>query len=389
MIFSHKRMKVIFYTLYRHFFTLQIYPNQYFCLRNHLIFSPKTILMRTKKMTLDLTKLFVVLTTMTLFSCEKNVDNPPQKEDVPNEKEEQTSIPQYPLMPSLSYDAKKPDNREPVQELENGMKLVWNDEFNDEKGTKPNEGKWTHEKGMVRNQEAQCYTDNNAFCDGEGNMVIEGRIEKTPNPLYNPEGKNWNQKIEFADYSSASITTQGKYSFRYGQLIVRAKIPTNLGAWPAIWTLGTKREWPANGEIDIMEYYLLNGNQPSIWANACWASNAAWVGAWNSKAIPFSHFTEKDPEWNMKYHIWREEWDENYIRIYLDDELLNEIDLSKTINSNNGGIKDSEGQTGEGENPFQQDHYILLNLALGARGGSPHHPNFPLHYYIDYVRIYQ
>lgn len=293
-------------------------------------------------------------------------------------------IPAYPILPPLpAYEPESPDPREPLAELENGMKLVWHDEFNDPKGVKPDDTKWTYEQGMVRNNELQSYTDNNAFCDGNGNMVIEGRIERVKNPLYKSDGKNWNQKIEYADYSSASITTQEKYAFTYGQVIIRAKLPTAKGAWPAMWTLGTKWDWPSNGELDIMEYYLQGGTTPAIWANACWASDTPWVGTWDSVATPFSKFFGKDSRWNEKYHIWREEWDENTIRIYLDDELLNEIDLRNIRNGKNVGTG------GEGENPFRHEHYLLLNLALGAQGGEPYKPQFPLKYYIDYVRVYQ
>ena len=75
----------------------------------------------------------------------------------------------------------------------------------------------------------------------------------------------------------------------------------------------------------------------------------------------------------------------DYIRLYLDDELLNEIDLSKTING---------GYNGNTENSFSNivpgfKHYLLLNLALGSNGGEPDITQFPLIYYIDYVRVYQ
>lgn len=74
------------------------------------------------------------------------------------------------------------------------------------------------------------------------------------------------------------------------------------------------------------------------------------------------------------------DWDKDYIRIYLDDELLNEIDLSTTNN----------GKIGNGENPFRKPQYILLNLAIGGiNGGEPVADSFPLRYEIDYVRVYQ
>lgn len=70
------------------------------------------------------------------------------------------------------------------------------------------------------------------------------------------------------------------------------------------------------------------------------------------------------------------DWDEHYIRLYLDDRLLNEVDLSKTINA-------------DGFNPFHQPQYLLLNLALGKNGGDPSNTQFPLTYEVDYVRVYQ
>ena len=178
--------------------------------------------------------------------------------------------------------------------------------------------------------------------------------------------------------------TKFSQQFLYGRYEIRAKIPVASGAWPAIWLLGNKWEWPNNGEIDIMEYYIKDG-QPSILANACWGSTERWKGVWDSAVIPFTHFTEKDPYWADKFHIWRMDWDKEFIRIYLDDELLNEIDLSKTFN---------EGYGGNRENPFANDvvgfkHYLLLNLAIGSNGGEPIDSQFPLRYYIDYVRVYQ
>lgn len=139
-----------------------------------------------------------------------------------------------------------------------------------------------------------------------------------------------------------------------------------------------------NGEIDMMEYYIKDG-VPSILANACWGSTERWKAVWDSVVMPFTHFTEKDSDWADKFHIWRMDWDKDFIRLYLDDELLNEIDLSKAVNGGYGGNH---------ENPFSNTipgfkHYILLNLALGSNGGEPDCSQFPLHYYIDYVRVYQ
>lgn len=284
-------------------------------------------------------------------------------------------------------DPAEPDMTDPKQELD-GMKLVWHDEFN---GTGvPNPEYWGLEEGFQRNNELQWYKkDGNAEMDGKGNMVFTAKRERVKNPNYEPGSGDWKKNREYAEYTSASMNTSGKFTFKYGRLLCRAKIPTETGAWPAIWTCGNWWEWPLNGEIDILEYYLVDG-KPSIHANFCWGSNTRWQGTWQSVNKPLEDFVAKDADWGNKYHIWRMDWDENYLRLYLDDELMNEIDLSTTRNGS-GGDSSLEGAY---ENPFSNDYegfgaFVWLNLAVGSNGGDPSGTEFPMKYYVDYVRVYQ
>ena len=214
----------------------------------------------------------------------------------------------------------------------------------------------------------------------DGKLIIEVRKEEgRRNPWYEPGSNYWRKKRDFIEYTSSCITTSGKKEFLYGRFEVRAKIPVSGGAWPAIWTLGSGMEWPSCGEIDIMEYYRIKG-EPHILANAAWGTDRQWSAKWKSKAIPFTHFTDKDPQWADKFHVWRMDWDETAIKLYLDDELLNEIPLSETIN----------GTIGMGTNPFRKPQYLLLNLALGGiNGGEIDDKGIPMRYEIDYVRVYQ
>ena len=254
--------------------------------------------------------------------------------------------------------------------------LVWHDEFNGTGTFDPQ--KWQPETGFVRNEEDQWYQAANAYLQG-GLLILEGRLDSIPNTHYNPRRKDWRSTRPHAKYSSASLNTRHSYSFLYGQLEVRARIPAVEGSWPAIWTLGTHREWPSNGECDIMEFYHING-QPHILANAAWGNDRPYNAVWNSAKIPYQHFLDKDPGWGEKFHVWLMDWTADHIRIYLDGELLNDIDLSTTIN----------GSLGDYTNPFHAPHYILLNLALGGiNGGTLHPDSFPLRYEIDYVRVWQ
>jgi rhamnogalacturonyl hydrolase YesR/beta-glucanase (GH16 family) len=272
------------------------------------------------------------------------------------------------------FDEITPDSSAP-EEIE-GYSLVWHDEFNQD-GT-PDPAVWSFEEGFVRNHELQWYQQENALCR-DGRLIITGRREKKNNPLFEAGSNDWRHNREQIEYSSSSIKTVGKKEFQYGHFEIRAKIPTASGSWPAIWTLGTEMEWPSNGEIDIMEFYRIDG-VPHILANVAWGTEERWNAKWNTSAIPFTHFTNRDPHWADKFHIWKMDWDEEAIRLYLDDELLNETPLSGTIN----------GSLGKFKNPFKQPHYLLLNLAIGGQhGGTPDDTAFPLRYEIDYVRVYQ
>lgn len=254
--------------------------------------------------------------------------------------------------------------------------LVWSEEF--DRDGQPDTATWNYEQGFVRNHEAQWYQSENAW-QQNGLLVIEARREHRPNPTYSQGSRHWGRQRPAIDYTSACLTTAGKRSFLFGRLEVCARIPTSSGCWPAIWTLGSKQPWPSCGEVDLMEFYRIDG-VPHILANVAWGNDRPFEAVWNSRKVPFAHFTDRDPGWALRFHVWRMDWDEQAIRLYLDGELLNEVPLSATVN----------GSIGRHSNPFLHEQYILLNLALGGdNGGSIDDSAFPLRYEIDYVRIYQ
>lgn len=259
---------------------------------------------------------------------------------------------------------------------EEKWQMVWHDEFDID--GKPNDRIWSFEHGFVRNNEAQWYQDDNAWCE-RGLLVIEGRRENRLNPHWQADSDDWRHSRDSICYTSSSLTTRHSFSFLYGRLEVRARIPVTDGAWPAIWTLGKTMEWPSCGEIDIMEYYRVDG-VPHILANVAWGDDRRFHAIWDTVRTPFSHFLEKDPLWASKFHVWRMDWDEEAIRLYLDDELLNETLMSDVRN----------GSIGNHENPFTKPQYILLNLAMGGdNGGVIDDAQLPMRYEIDYVRCFR
>ena len=162
-----------------------------------------------------------------------------------------------------------------------GYHLVWSDEFTGNGPLDPKD--WGYEGGFVRNRELQWYQPENAR-RVNGVLVIEGRREHRPNPKYvapsttdgavapNASRRAWVTR-EFIDYTSASVNTRGKHAWLYGRFEVRARIDVRTGSWPAFWALGTRGVWPANGEIDIMEFY-----DDTLLFNVAWggANGARW-----------------------------------------------------------------------------------------------------------------
>ncbi len=262
------------------------------------------------------------------------------------------------------------DNLSLTYESESDYLLAWSDEFN---GTGAlDTTRWGFEEGFVRNEELQWYQSENAFQEG-GHLVIEGRTESRPNPNYAPGSTSWKTSRSTIEYTSSSIITKDLFEWQYGRIVVRAKVTNLLGTWPAIWTLGTDCSWPSNGEVDIMENY-----QGDILANFAWGTHTAWTPSWDS-----SHWavSELEEGWADEFHLWEMDWTSENMTILLDGQVLNTVALTDTIN----GSAECEGQ-----NPFQQPHYLLINLALGgAAGGSVENLPFPTRYLVDYIRIYQ
>lgn len=233
--------------------------------------------------------------------------------------------------------------------------LIWADEF-DYTGL-PDSTKWTYEKGFIRNKELQFYTAKrleNARVEN-GMLIIETRHDNYQN----------------SPITSASLTTEGKAAWKYVRVEVRAKIPTGLGMWPAIWMLGENHRkigWPACGEIDIMENV---GFDPEIiHANVHTRAHNHMRG--NNKG---SRITVKAP-WE-DFHVYALEWHRDRLDFFFDD--------TKYFTYENEG-------TGPDVWPFDQPHYLILNSAFGGSWGGSKGVDpriLPQKFIIDYVRVYQ
>jgi beta-glucanase (GH16 family) len=253
-------------------------------------------------------------------------------------------------------------------------KLVWSDEF--DKPGQPDPAKWNYEEGYIRNNERQYYTrarGENARVEN-GTLVIEARKEqfKIPAPASRGKGKGRAAKgRDFAEYTSASLTTRGKTSWTYGRIEVRAKLPTGRGMWPAIWTLGDnigQVGWPACGEIDIMEN--VGFDPDAICANIHTKSYNHVMGTNKGSRI-------KIPKPYQDFHVYAIDWRPERLDFF--------VDKTKYFTFQNEG-------KGTAAWPYDKPQYLILNIAVGGAWGGQKGIDdsiFPQRMYVDYVRVYQ
>jgi beta-glucanase (GH16 family) len=188
------------------------------------------------------------------------------------------------------------------------------------------------------------------------------------NPAASPD--DWQRSREFAAYTSASLTTKERVSWKYGRIAVRAKLPSGRGVWPAIWMLGTNEPsvgWPACGEIDIME---MVGFRPDMIYAHVHTPHDVQHKIDDGRGI-------KIPGASDGFHTYAIEWNTNRIDFFVDNK--------KYYTYRNDKTDDASW-------PFDKNQFLILNLAIGgswggAKGIAP--AIFPQRFYIDYVRIYQ
>jgi beta-glucanase (GH16 family) len=249
-----------------------------------------------------------------------------------------------------------------------GYRLVWADEFN--KNGKPDSANWGYEHGFVRNEEDQWYQPDNAWCEN-GNLIIEARKETKSNPDYEEGSRSWRKNRKKISYTSSCLITAKKKTWTYGRFEMRGRIDIRSSMWPAWWTLGVEKKWPANGEIDIMEYYrgMLLANLVTL--------GRGDKQEWRSKR--YSTDSLGGEKWASQFHTWIMDWSADSIVLSIDGHVLNKIITDSVMDKD-----------GSNFNPFKQPHYMLLNLAIGGQnGGNPSNTSFPGRFEIDYVRVYQ
>ncbi len=226
--------------------------------------------------------------------------------------------------------------------------MVWNDEFNTD--GLPDPAKWGYDLGAGGwgNNEAQYYTSR-----ADNAVVINGNLKITLKK----------EAYSGSNYTSARLLTKDKFSFKYGKVEARIKLPVGGGTWPAFWMLGSDiatNPWPACGEIDIMEH--LGNDLNRIYATLHYPGRSGGNANGASRVITNA---------TTEYHIYSLDWSATEIKISVDGQVIHTVANSASI-------------------PFNHNFFIICNVAMGGNFGGTIDPavtNASME--IDYIRVYQ
>lgn len=217
---------------------------------------------------------------------------------------------------------------------------------------------WWDDDGCTNlsNNELQWYQPANI-------SVVDGHLRLTAKPqrIAGHEGRIF-------PYTSGLVTTgryysersrPDRFSFTYGYVEVRAKPPSGQGLWSAVWMLPSDHE--SEPEIDIMEVL---GHRPGALEMHFHCGYGDCAGrSFGGEAIT----TDLSADWR----VYGLEWSPTEIVWYLDGvPRWRFADVAAIPN---------------------EPMYLLINLAVG--GNWPGNPDastqFPAHFDVDYVRVWQ
>ncbi len=261
----------------------------------------------------------------------------------------------------------KEDTLEPINDttIPSEYKLVWADEFNQSSG-RLDVTKWNYDTGYGNNgwgnDEWQEYTNSPANIHvQDGNLIITARCESGV-----PAKRD-------GSVTSARITTNNKFTFKFGKIQARIKTPKSMGMWSAFWMLGSNYDtdgWPKCGEMDIMEMHFLYSDDKTAHSTLHWWDDGAAVPGWtyDGSKKTFDYSLTDD------YHVYEIDWDENRVIGKVDNVAY----FTKPI------APDTMEE-------FLNDFFIILNLAVGGTlGGAPDKTTqWPQEMYVDWVRVYK
>lgn len=241
-------------------------------------------------------------------------------------------------------------------------RLVWAQNFQGPHGASVNRGIWKFDEGDWGPLEFDTDTTSpaNLQLDGRGHLQIVAQHRRTTGP----------DGITRA-YSSARIETGRLFSFTYGRVEARMKIPAGHGLWPAFWMLGDSIDrvgWPASGEIDVMESHDENPKLITGTIHGPVLHSTLRSFQVQGKSVSASSLANA-------FHTYGVVWQPGRITWTLDGKPYATV---------------TRHSVPTGSWVFNAPFHLVLNLAVGPTSEPPTAATrFPATLLVDWVRLYQ
>ncbi|MCL2061187.1 MAG: glycoside hydrolase family 16 protein [Firmicutes bacterium] len=242
--------------------------------------------------------------------------------------------------------------------------------------------KWIHQEGTGweygiwgwGNSEKQSYHRENVRVQ-DGILRLEAKKERRADDAH-------------FEYTSAKLVTfdtrynTHTFSQKYGRFEARIRMTKAVqGMWPAFWMMPRNSVyggWPRSGEIDIME---MMGRFPNR------ASSALHFYEWGGHYYEHNEYTLPNGGNITQWHIYGVEWTPERITF-----LINGVPHLTLPNYMYGTTPANSNQTVTASSPFDQEFYLILNLAVGGMFDGHRLPpdgELPVELQIDWVRAYE
>lgn len=213
------------------------------------------------------------------------------------------------------------------------------------------------------NKELQYYVDPRPGGDGFDvqalepyrvhNGVLEIRGNSVPERL-RPQSGGYR-------YASGLLNSAGRFSFQYGSVQVRAKVPHGRGLWPAVWLLPQDRTWPP--ELDVLEVLGHDTSTVHMTAHSGLAIPAGERSARTGTRIRTVDLSED-------FHVYGLTWTRTKLIWSLDGKAVFAAATPRDMH---------------------KPMFLLINLAVGGDWpGSPDaDTSFPATFSVDWIRVRQ
>ncbi len=226
-----------------------------------------------------------------------------------------------------------------AEQNKNARKLLFDEEFD---GSTLDRSKWNVEgPEFWVNNELQAYVDApetiRILPAGTVKGATGGVLILQPHWVEHfttPTGRKTN-------FVSGRINTKGKFAVNHGRIEARIRMPDAAGVWPAFWLLGGGN-WPATGEVDIMEYV----------GEKDWVGVAMHGPGYSGETPLVNKFFFDTGTDVTQWHDYAVEWEKNQLLFEIDGRLIYRV--TRPMVEYYGKWR------------FDNPKHIILNFAVGG-----------------------